>query len=217
MPNEEDRLDILRAVSKQLKFDDYILHQDGRRTLREVAQRTSGYSGADLQAVVYNAHLEAIHDLLDSTDTAMDGTTSQAKDQSRVKRQDFTYFRLGDHSSPNGHQQLAAVAAERAEIASKLAAMQLARRKANEARHAAQQRPGTARGQVNGTHAASESQEPVIRWQHLEKSLGSTRASISAQEQRRLSTIYREFVVGRNGEMSDGQGGSEVGGRTSLM
>ncbi|OQO08878.1 hypothetical protein B0A48_05768 [Cryoendolithus antarcticus] len=217
MPNEEDRLDILRAVSKQLKFDDYILHQDGRRTLREVAQRTSGYSGADLQAVVYNAHLEAIHDLLNSTDTAMDGTTSQAKDQSRVKRQDFTYFRLGDHSSPNGHQQLAAVAAERAEIASKLAAMQLARRKAKEARHAAQQRPGTVRSPVNGSHAAGESQEPVIRWQHLEKSLSNTRASISAQEQRRLSTIYREFVVGRNGEMSDGQGSSEVGGRTSLM
>ncbi|KAK6436251.1 Peroxisome biosynthesis protein pex1 [Oleoguttula sp. CCFEE 5521] len=217
MPSEEDRLDILRAVSKQLKFDDYILHQDGRRTLREVAQRTTGYSGADLQAVVYNAHLEAIHDLLDATDTAIDGTTSQSKDHSHVKRQEFTYFRLGDHSPPNGHQQLAAVAAERAEIASKLAAMQLARRKAKEARHAAQQRPGTARNLVNGNHAVSESQEPVIRWQHLEKSLGNTRASISAQEQRRLSTIYREFVVGRNGEMSDGQGSSEVGGRTSLM
>jgi peroxin-1 len=27
-----------------------------------VARQTAGYSGADLQAVVYNAHLEVVHD-----------------------------------------------------------------------------------------------------------------------------------------------------------
>ena len=60
-------------------------------------------------------------------------------------------------------------------------------------------------------------QEVTILWRHIEKSLASTRASISAEERRRLQGIYREFVVGRNGEMPSGQGGTEVGGRSSLM
>ena len=35
--------------------------------LDEVAAATDGYSGADLQALIYNAHLEVIHDSLAST------------------------------------------------------------------------------------------------------------------------------------------------------
>jgi peroxin-1 len=60
-------------------------------------------------------------------------------------------------------------------------------------------------------------QEVVIEWKHVESSLKSTRASISVDERRRLEAIYREFVVGRNGEMRSGEGNREVGGRTSLM
>jgi peroxin-1 len=60
-------------------------------------------------------------------------------------------------------------------------------------------------------------QEPVISWRHVVKSLEQTRPSISKTDQRRLSTIYREFVVGRNGEMADGEAGTEIGGRSTLM
>jgi len=59
--------------------------------------------------------------------------------------------------------------------------------------------------------------EPTIQWKHVLASLQQTRASISPQERRRLEKIYREFVWGRSGEMPNGQGGTEVGGRTSLM
>jgi peroxin-1 len=210
MPNKDDRLDILQAVSKQLKVDDHILNADGERTLREVAQRTAGYSGADLQAVVYNAHLEAIHDILGLSDMTNGDALGTNSKTDGVARQDFTYFRLDDEKNKPAHQQPASVAVERAHIASRLAAMQLAKRKARQDRHALQQKP------QKDDHTAG-SQEPVIHWKHLESSLETTRASISAQEQRRLSKIYREFVVGRNGEMSDGQGSNEIGGRTSLM
>ena len=76
MPDEEDRLDvraqpsslwygyenklirqILRAVAKKLPFESDI-------DFEAVARATEGYSGADLQAVVYNAHLEVVHDQL---------------------------------------------------------------------------------------------------------------------------------------------------------
>jgi peroxin-1 len=62
-----------------------------------------------------------------------------------------------------------------------------------------------------------ERKEPEIQWKHIDASLGSTRGSISAQERRRLERIYREFVEGRDGDLPSGQGGSEIGGRSSLM
>ncbi len=40
--------------------------------------------------------------------------------------------------------------------------------------------------------------------------------SLSDRERRRLEAIYREFVVGRNGEMPNGEGARVVGGRTSF-
>lgn len=218
MPDHEDRLDILRAVSGKLKADDYVMRAEGSQTLREIARKTQGCSGADLQAVVYNAHLEAIHDILGPSEHfAGEQDSNEAERQRRAKQPDFTYFRLGetDHS----HQQPSAIAAERAQIATKLAAMQLARRKAREERRASQNRPSSSAGQngaINGTDA-SDHAEPVIRWHHLVKSLESTRASLSAQEYHRLARIYQEFVVGRSGDMPDGQGGTEIGGRTSLM
>lgn len=221
MPNESDRLDILRAVSEHLRFDGYVVNGDGDQTMTEVARRTQGYSGADLQAVVYNAHLEAIHDVLGPTVDGVQDLEAKDNDRKNNGRQDFSYFRLGqDRDGAAGAQQLATQAAERAQIAAKLSAMQLARRKAKQERHAQQGRPTSSQGrpQINGAAKQEEDhQEPVIRWQHLARSLETTRSSISAQEQRRLSTIYREFVVGRNGEMSDGQGSNEIGGRTSLM
>jgi peroxin-1 len=219
MPDEQDRLDILKAISGQLKVDPSLLEKE-EHSFAEVARETEGYSGADLQAVVYNAHLEAIHDILGPADTAAQdfGKRKAGHTGRSHKHQDFTYFRLGgeDHQA-NGTQYAATIAAERAQIAAKLSAMQAARRKAKQERHTQQQRPGSAAGQVNGIAEEPKHQEPVILWRHLKKSLDTTRSSISGQDRRRLAAIYKEFVVGRNGEMSDGQGGNEIGGRTSLM
>ena len=36
--------------------------------------------------------------------------------------------------------------------------------------------------------------EVVIEWKHIERSLTTTRSSISSQERRRLAAIYKEFV-----------------------
>ena len=57
LPNEEDRLAIIHAVGGKVHFGSDV-------DLREVARRTEGYSGADLQAVVYNAHLEAVQGVI---------------------------------------------------------------------------------------------------------------------------------------------------------
>ncbi|KAF2166525.1 hypothetical protein M409DRAFT_54865 [Zasmidium cellare ATCC 36951] len=229
MPNEEDRLDILEAISNKLKLDPAVTESTGSQSLQEVAKNTEGYSGADLQAVMYNAHLDAIHDVLGPADGAAQDFGKKKSDGSRGrsgsnKHQDFTYFKPGDistsrpiTSSGEAPTTPAHQAAERALLAAKLSALQATRRKARAERHAAQGRPPSRQQQPQNGTQETASVEPVISWKHLSKSLQETRSSISKQEQARLGRIYREFVVGRNGDLSDGQGGTEIGGRTSLM
>jgi peroxin-1 len=54
MPSVKDRAEILRAVSVKLDVGPDV-------DFEEIASSTEGYSGADLQALVYNAHLDMVH------------------------------------------------------------------------------------------------------------------------------------------------------------
>ncbi|KAI9728496.1 MAG: Peroxisome biosynthesis protein pex1 [Chrysothrix sp. TS-e1954] len=217
MPDFEDRLDILHAIGSKLKVDADLLSNKQSRSFEEVAQRTDGYTGADLQAVVYNAHLEAIHDILGDRNVShgpngTHGTSNTANPSSL----DFTYFRLGDDSRINGDGPTSAAyqATERAQIAHQL----LAQKKTKE-RAKALRRGSTAGQSHNRTKRSDEEgrDEPVIQWRHVERALSQTKPSIGREDVRRLTKIYREFVVGRSGEMPSGQGGSEIGGRSSLV
>jgi peroxin-1 len=71
MPNEEDRYEILCAVQGKMNMA-------GDVSLREVAQQTEGYSGADLQALLYNAYLSAIHEVVDLEEQDMGSETNAA-------------------------------------------------------------------------------------------------------------------------------------------
>ncbi|OUM60389.1 hypothetical protein PIROE2DRAFT_32646, partial [Piromyces sp. E2] len=57
MPDLEERIDILNALSRKLELGPSV-------DVTELAKKCEGYSGADLQALLYNAHLEAIHEQL---------------------------------------------------------------------------------------------------------------------------------------------------------
>ena len=233
MPNVEDRLDILQALSRKLTVSSHIL--EGFRpheSLREVADRTAGYSGADLQAVIYNAHLEAIHGVLGDQGALGDGPTKKKKGDSQKGntsthslRRDLLHFRFGDTQEASSSLSRAKQAAEYAAIVAKLDELKLARKKERYARREAaasehqlstgrkSERPNSTEANDNG----HESDKVVIEWRHIEASLASTRSSIGADERRRLEKIYREFVGERDGEMRTGEGSTEVGGRSSLM
>lgn len=226
MPNLEERIDILKAVTRKLRLAPSVLKSgEEGQNLRDIAQRTEGYSGADLQAVVYNAQLEAIHDVLGDTElgdptksgTKKTSTSNSSKSGKEKGIPEFTHFRFGDaaDSSDADNKPLPSSAlTERAMIASKIAALQAMRRKQKQLQH---QRLGQENDKGEEAKEEAERKEPEIQWKHIESSLATTRSSISAQERKRLEGIYREFVVGRNGDMPNGQGGSEIGGRTSLM
>ncbi|KAF2094116.1 AAA-domain-containing protein [Rhizodiscina lignyota] len=235
MPDVDERADILKAVGSKVRFSEEV-----RETgLLEVARRTEGYSGADLQAVVYNAQLEAIHDVLGDDDAGelkpkVNGTENGTVPGSR-NAPDFIHFRYGDKEEEDGDENASSAAlTERAKIAAQLASMQALRKKEKQAQQQRVQaqhrpsssylnRPSSAYGIVphHDENAVedkeSDSKEPIIQWRHIQKSLETTRASISPDERKRLARIYREFVEGRTGELPNGQGGTEIGGRASLM
>ena len=222
LPNLADRVDILQALSKKLRVSpDVLSTSDCHETLLDIAHRTDGYSGADLQAVIYNAHLEAIHDVLGDATNSNDTFGKKPKDRKEKSRSpienDTIQFRYGaDTTSPSSHSK---EALDRATILAKLDAVKQAKRKERHARHHAHQSDQLTKPGVNGASGkgAEQQKEVVIQWKHIEASLAVTRSSISADERRRLERIYREFVVGRNGEMPNGQGPEGVGGRSSLM
>jgi peroxin-1 len=211
LPNHDDRVDILRALGTKLKLSQEVL-----MNLEEIASRTEGYSGADLQALVYNAHLEAIHDVLGDHEQNGTGTAKRTNGTAPSGSKQFIQFRYGEEEerldsearSKSGHNK-AKLLAEKAAISAKLAEIKATKKRAKE-----ELRGGKGEEKVK---EEKEQQEVVIEWRHVEGSLRSTRASISVQERKRLEMIYREFVVGRNGEMRSGEGNREVGGRTSLM
>jgi peroxin-1 len=221
LPSLRDRLDILQTLSKKLKVSpDVLSTSDRRETLLDIAYRTEGYSGADLQAVIYNAHLEAIHDVLGDHGSSNGTVGMKSKDRKGNSRpateNDIIQFRYGaelDTSLLNSSKHLL----DRVTILAKLDAVKQVKRKERHARHGHpdQLTKSDVNGATNGKGA--EPQEVVIQWKHIEASLAVTRSSISADERRRLERIYREFVVGRNGEMPSGQGPEGVGGRSSLM
>ncbi|RMZ72750.1 putative peroxin-1 [Pyrenophora seminiperda CCB06] len=228
MPDVEERIDILHAVTRKLHLAPSVLGSGPKgENLREIALRTEGYSGADLQAVVYNAQLEAIHDVLGDVDSSRTDSENNKDGSGKEKSiPEFSYFRYGDepdHITLNGDEytgmKTSAQLTERALIAQKISALQALRRKQKALLH----RPGSGGDEDDEDDAGKddegggERKDPQIQWKHIKSSLTSGRSSISAQERIRLERIYREFVEGRDGDLPNGQGGTEIGGRSSLM
>ena len=203
MPSHSDRVDIIRAVSEKLTMTEEVVAR-----LDEVGDHTEGFSGADLQAVVYNAHLEAVHDALGDRGTNDKSTAKNGTKPTPASTSSKSFIQFLYSSDENGSMPPPAV------VASKLDAIKNSRRRQ---RQAEQGITNAAAPTTNGTSHEEPREEIVIRWEHMERSLATTRSSLSDAERRRLQGIYREFVFGRNGEMPTGEGGREVGGRTSLM
>ncbi|OQD81799.1 hypothetical protein PENANT_c025G02492 [Penicillium antarcticum] len=213
MPTHEDRVDIIRSVSEKLKMSDEVASR-----LDEIAAATEGFSGADLQAVVYNAHLEAVHDALGdhSGDGDKPGAKSNAaKSSNSASSKSFIQFLYSSSEEASGSVSMPPPAV----ISAKLEAIKNSRRRQRQLEQGPAAANNAAAPVTNGTEAPADElrEDIIVRWEHVERSLATTRGSLSPAERRRLQGIYREFVVGRNGEMPNGEPGNEIGGRTSLM
>ncbi|KAJ5915975.1 hypothetical protein N7454_010882 [Penicillium verhagenii] len=215
MPSHADRVDIIAAVSEKLKMS-----ADVAARFDEIAAQTQGFSGADIQAVVYNAHLEAVHDALgDRTadNTKANSKPNASKASTNSSSRSFIQFLYSSSEEASGKVSMPAPAV----VAAKLDAIKNSRRRQRQLENgtASSSGPATPATAINGVDSGSDElrDEIIVRWEHIERALNTTRPSLSSTEHRRLQGIYREFVVGRNGEMPNGEAGNEIGGRTSLM
>ncbi|KAJ1952697.1 Peroxisome biosynthesis protein pex1, partial [Dipsacomyces acuminosporus] len=73
MPDIKDRADILKKQATKLKVHKNV-DWDG------LAQRTEYFTGADLQALVYNAFLESVHEMTDKHKSQSDGSEAEDGD-----------------------------------------------------------------------------------------------------------------------------------------
>lgn len=180
MPDLEERKDILRAVGQKVMISPSV-------DLDELAVATDGYSGADLQALVYNAHLEVIHASLAS---ALDNQMMPREDENPIE---FTTFGGPKTTS----------------VASKAEKMALQRRlwQITSISHT--------KDVVKPRSTAPKEQK--ITNEHIRRVLKSMRPSVSPDERARLNQIYRRFISDRSGELPLPSEQNAVGSRVSLM
>ncbi|CAG8696841.1 3353_t:CDS:10 [Cetraspora pellucida] len=184
MPTLQERTEILKALARKLDLNDDV-------DLSYYANKCQGYSGADLQALLYNAHLEAIHETIDSEKFLEKKTPS-----TNGRDMQFVCF------SASSKDSTTLTAAERSQLTERLGLIKkvLSPEKAVD----------------EGNDKKQNRRSAIITNKHMQGSLKITRPSITPQEYARLASIYEEFITGRNGEMPSGTASHEIGQRSTL-
>ncbi|KAF4598456.1 Peroxisome biosynthesis protein pex1 [Pleurotus pulmonarius] len=182
MPDASERKDILKAVAGKVKLAASV-------DLDEVAEATEGYSGADLQALLYNAHLEVVHQAISDLPAA---DVPSNRDEVPIE-----YTIVGGPK-------------EGSKVASKATEMALQRR-LRQIQSASTSRTNTQRA------PPAPPKHHEITQEHLRSVLKTSRPSVSPEEHQRLDRIYRDFIGDRSGDLPVPPDGVGIGNRVSLM
>lgn len=94
MPSAQDRYEILKACSRKIHLSENI-------DLHDYVDGTEGYSGADLQAVMYNAHLECIHSNISAAKSAADA--ARETEANGAVETELEYISYKGDRQANGH------------------------------------------------------------------------------------------------------------------
>ncbi|KZT66890.1 AAA-domain-containing protein [Daedalea quercina L-15889] len=189
MPNAEERREILEALGRKIKITPSV-------DLQDIARETAGFSGADLQALVYNAQLEVIHEAIPGPPST---TAIAVNGEPEGHQTEITYTMLGD---PSLETRNVLSRAEEAAFQRRLQRIL---------------REPSAKDDIRTVIPGGTKERHEITDAHLRRVLRTTRPSVPNEERERLSRIYRAFVSDRNGELPVPPEGTEVGSRASLM
>ena len=194
VPDEEERAEILRAITRGK------MALDASCDVGAVARLARGFTGADLQGVVNNAYLKAVHRTLGEDhpgDHSGDHSGVQDAPQNDASQGDTRppYICLGKRKPLDGETL------ER--IGGKL--KQLGISISN----------GNGNGNGNGS-ASGRTSGIVVSAEDLEAACLDAKPSISRQELEKLTAVYRKFIGDREGKMPSGEASQKVGGRTTL-
>ena len=166
MPDSAQRSSILRAHASKMELTPL-----AHTALETIAAQTANFTGADLQALLYQAQIELVHQVLDSVDTPV-STLQSACDQVKPK-----VLVLGDGPS------LMPAPVPVFEWAERLALVA----------GGADPLPGKETSeQPPRVHAVDVT--------HLEAALAASSPSVSTEEQARYSAIYASFAGGPSEE-----------------
>ncbi|OAD07300.1 hypothetical protein MUCCIDRAFT_137986 [Mucor lusitanicus CBS 277.49] len=188
MPTFDERLEILEALASKMQLAADV-------DLKVYAKKTEGFSGADLQGFLYNAHLEAIHGAIDM-DTFKEAQNTKSANKASSDKSDFVM---------NQTKKVPLTLAEKGQISQRVSGKLSSSSALKDASDAKE-----------NNMPSEHTNEAKITRSYLEKSLKSTRPSITAEEAHRLGLIYNEFVTGRTGELPNGEGDKGVGKRSTL-
>lgn len=186
MPSLEDRADILKAIARKIALADDV-------NLDAWAQSTEGFSGADLQALLYNAHLEAINEAIHASES--DTAPEREADASAPRSVAFV--------SLSSNQGAAQSQATQAALQDRF--------------HRMLQVHDTTKAAPRASSAGTSPEKRLVHTRHLTSSFQTTRPSVPRSEVQRLRRIYEEFSGDRSGAFPDGAPSEQLGTRTSLM
>lgn len=201
MPTKEERKQILQAHARKIPISHDV-------DFDHLADTTEGFSGADLQALLYNAHLEVVHESIGqiSLSTSTTGGSSGSIKDHRVDDTPIEYTSFGGPAQNNN--------------AVKSQAEQMTAHRRLRRIVASSQRRGGSRtdsSNVMVDEDCPDRPKHEIRDEHLQRVLKNTRPSVSADEIARLTRIYAAFVSDRSGELPIPPDAGGVGQRVSLM
>ncbi|GAA5966735.1 hypothetical protein JCM3765_000928, partial [Sporobolomyces pararoseus] len=204
MPSYSDRLEIMQACSRKLHLSPSI-------SLEEFAKLTQGYSGADLQALMYNAHLDAIHTGLNAASEVPEGQSESGK---KTEDEEIKFVEISGTSTASGDVRQGGGVRSKAEQAVVNKRLEQILSSLRESRRASSKASKLA----NDSAQQSGRKQTIVEPHHLRKSLETTRPSVPTDELHRLHKIYNDFVSTRSkGGLPSGEASDQVGGRASLM
>ncbi|KAI1787498.1 AAA-domain-containing protein [Ganoderma leucocontextum] len=193
MPDAEEREEILAALGRKIEFGPSV-------DLGELANATDGFSGADLQALVYNAHLEVVHDTIAHHPAA--DSSSKPNGVGSEDAEPIRYTALGSESQGR-------VLSRAEESAFQRRLQRIMAETPVDGRRGPSVRDG-------GKGKGKQRSKREITAEHLERVLEVTRPSVPREERERLRRIYSGFVSDRSGDLPVPPEAGGVGNRVSL-
>ncbi|KAA1470710.1 AAA-domain-containing protein [Dentipellis sp. KUC8613] len=185
MPTTEERKEILQAHARKVPISPSV-------DFASLAEMTEGYSGADLQALLYNAHLDVVHASI--KDVAINKSSSL----NDLDDEPVDYISFG---GPPEEQKIVKSRAEEVAFQRRLRDFVNAEKNT----------------QQPAKNVAAELPKHVITEEHLLRVLKTTRPSVPASEVARLDRIYSAFISDRSGDLPQPPDAGGVGKRVSLM
>lgn len=206
MPTNSERLSIFKAISKRVSFADDV-------ELEEINKQCENYTGADIQALVYNAQLEVAHETLQQLRSARSANNGNGKSTNGTSN--VNVIGSFDKSSVEEKKLIEDLTERISSITSLKEKSMLTTTTTNNNLNVSGIVSDSSNNTNNTTTSTTTKTGSKLTREHMLKALRSSRKSVSDQERRRYELIYKDFLESR-GEIKTVSLPTEPGKRSTL-